>query len=252
MTAAKNVTATFNLIPFSVATTGVTAGIITAATVTATIAVKAEDVNKTGSVFVTAMVPASFLASQHATTSSALRAKALSSATDPLELAQLTSSGWQRVENGVLIPYFTGVLSEQIAAMTLLNNTSTTGLGGAQFCVGYGTSVTEMNSAGRMQLIATVPDQNAASAATDSCLLISDARVFAYAEANYSDIFAGTASAGVFEQYDYRYYPGSQNYLGVDTSGMIYLLGPYTANAITPVGQVESFRTYITDWEATR
>ena len=176
---------------------------------------------------------------------------AATSAGNSLVLMQFTTSGWQPVENGQLIPYTTGVLGDQLAAITILNNANTASLGGSQFCVGYGTSVTEMNSAGRMQLVATIPGSGSAGTATDSCLLISDARVFAYAEANFSSIFAGAPTSGQYEQYDYRYYPDSQNFLGIDTSGVVNLFGPFTADALTPVGQVESFRSYITDWEAT-
>lgn len=248
--AAKSATATFNLAPFTVLTTGVTDGIITdpIATVTATILVNAESVGQTGSVFVTAMMPLSAAGMPLAMIGPYGRALAASAA-DPLVLMQLTTSGWQPVVNGQLLPYSTGVLSAQLAAITLLNNADTASLGGSQFCVGYGSNVTEMNSAGRMQLIATVPGQ---STATASCILISNARVFAYAEANYPSIFTGSATAGEYQQYDYRLYPDSQNYLAVDTDGMVFILGPFTGNVITPVGQVESYRTYILDWEATQ
>jgi len=246
--AAKSATATFNLVPFTVVTTGVTDGVITdpIATVTASILVNTEDVGQTGSVFVTAMMPLSSAGMPLAMIGPYGRAFAARAA-DPLVLMQLTSSGWQPVVNGQLLPYSTGVLSAQLAAITLLNNADTASLGGSQFCVGYGSNVTEMNSAGRMQLIATVPGQ---STATASCILISNARVFAYAEANYSSIFTGSATAGEYQQYDYRLYPDSLNYLAVDTSGMVFILGPFTGNVITPVGQVESYRTYILDWEA--
>lgn len=80
---------------------------------------------------------------------------------------------------------------------------------------------------------------------------ISDARVFAYAEANYSNIFAGYPAEGQYLQYHYRYYPESQNYLAVSTSGEIFILGPVlTGNVITSVGFVENYRSYITAWEA--
>lgn len=240
--------------PFTAVTTGVTAaGLITdpIATVTTRITVNTADVGKTGSVFVTAMVPSGSLG-----TTLAMRGENMPStmalaapATNSPILANLTSTGWKQVVNGQMIPYSTGVLSGQLAAINILNNADTTSLTGSQFCVGYGTSVTEMNSTGRMQLIATVPNPNAAGAAA-SCILISNDRVFAYAEANYPTLFTGTATAGQYQQYDYQYYQASQNYLAVDTSGMIFLLGSYTNGAITPVGQVESFRSYITDWEA--
>ncbi|WP_333875225.1 RHS repeat domain-containing protein [Methylobacter sp.] len=84
---------------------------------------------------------------------------------------------------------------------------------------------------------------------------ISDARVFAFAQANYPSIFAGTPTAGQTtyqnKQYDYSYYPTSGNYLAIDNNGMISILGPYTANVLTAVGSVESFRSYIVTWEST-
>ena len=86
--------------------------------------------------------------------------------------------------------------------------------------------------------------------ASTATLPISDARVFAFAEANYPGLFAGTPAAGQYQQYDYRYYPSSQNYLAVDTAGMIFLLGPVTGGVVAGVGAVESFRTPITTWES--
>lgn len=89
------------------------------------------------------------------------------------------------------------------------------------------------------------PSDNVRAAQTSA------ARVFAYGEANYPGIFTGPAAAGEYLQYNYRYYGASGNYLAVDTAGVIYILGPYTGNVITPVGPVESLLSYITDWEAT-
>lgn len=79
---------------------------------------------------------------------------------------------------------------------------------------------------------------------------ITDDQVFAYAEANYSSIFAGAAVSGTYLQYNYRYYPASGNYLGIDPAGEIFILGPYTNNALLGVGQVASFADIITAWEA--
>ena len=82
---------------------------------------------------------------------------------------------------------------------------------------------------------------------------ISDAQVFAYAEANYPSIFTGAATAGRYQQYNYRYYPASGNYLAVvDATGMIYILGPVSGGVITSVGAVSSFAGVITAWEATQ
>lgn len=83
-----------------------------------------------------------------------------------------------------------------------------------------------------------------------SSFAMTDARVFAFAEANYPGIFAGTGTDGQYQQYNYRYYPDSGNYLAVDTSGEIFILGPYTGNVITSVGPVTAYAGYITAWEA--
>jgi hypothetical protein len=256
MDAAKHVTAAFDSVPFAVVTTGVIDGIITDpfATVTATITVNPADVGQTRSVFITALVPANFLPPSAGRSFKAM-AQLAAANPDALVLAQLTPSGWQPVVDGQLIPYVTGVLGEQLAAQTILDNVDTSGLIGSQFCVGYGESAEEMASAGRMQLIAFIPDPNAANPNTRSCnvaLPISDDQVFAYAEANYASFFPLTdTSSGQYQQYNYRFYPVSGNYLGVDTSKMIYLYGPVNGYIISPGGLVEYFRSAITGWEAT-
>jgi hypothetical protein len=81
---------------------------------------------------------------------------------------------------------------------------------------------------------------------------ITNAEVFAYAVAKYPTLFPGTATSGQYQQYDYRYYPGSQNYLAVDTSGMVYVLGPVSGGAITAVGTAASLAPVISAWEATQ
>jgi hypothetical protein len=94
-----------------------------------------------------------------------------------LVLIQLTSEGWKQVVNGQLIPYASGVLGDQLAAQNILTNTNTSNLSGAQFCVGYGTSAEEMNEAGRMQLVATVPDASGQSDSRQSCLVTDSLQV---------------------------------------------------------------------------
>jgi hypothetical protein len=261
--AVTNVTATFNPAPFTAVTTGVTAaGIITApiATVTTTVSFNPADASKLENVFVTAWVPLNTLSkAQQASIASytTRQVKPLgATSTTTFVLVQETSlSVWKPVVNGQLIPYVSGVLGSQAAAVKILDNTSTTNLLGSQFCVGYGTSASDMTAAGRMQLIATVlPDPNAAKSNTGSCnvaLPISDDRVFAYAVANYASLFAGTPTAGTYLQYDYRLYSATQNYLAVDNLGAVWIMGPAfnPANAPIPVGAVESFRNVITTWE---
>lgn len=80
---------------------------------------------------------------------------------------------------------------------------------------------------------------------------ITDNQVFAYAEANYPAIFAGTATAGQYQQYNYRCYQGSGNCLAIDASSVISLMGPYTGGALYAIGPVSAFADTITAWEAT-
>lgn len=78
---------------------------------------------------------------------------------------------------------------------------------------------------------------------------IADSRVFAFAEANYPGSFAGKVTEGQAQQYHYRYYAGTGNYLAVDTAGDIYGLGPYTNGAISSFGPVTNFVIAIVSWE---
>jgi hypothetical protein len=176
MNATRSVTATFTAVPFTIAATGVVDGVVTGsiANVATSISFGAGDVGKTGSVFVTAVVPESFLASRMVV--HAVRKKIASTAQSApaptlFVLVQLTPTGWQPVVNGQLIPYASGVLGDQLAAQTILSNASTADLLGSQFCVGYGTDATEMIAAGKMHLVAIIPDPNASATASLSCLV---------------------------------------------------------------------------------
>lgn len=74
--------------------------------------------------------------------------------------------------------------------------------------------------------------------------------VFAYAEANFSTLFPGTDTNKQFEQYTYRSYSNGNN-LGIDTSGIIYILGPLS-NGIAPVGNVAGYTGTILTWKANK
>jgi alpha-tubulin suppressor-like RCC1 family protein len=149
-------------------------------TITNTTKFNPGDIGKSGAVFVTAMAPSGSLLAVKSplnalgtSTQSANRAyrtapSALTAA-NSFVLIQLTPTGWQQVVNGQLLPYASGVLGDQLAAQTLLSNTDTTDLKGAQFCLGYGTSADEMTAAGRMKTVVTIPDPNATSTGTVSC-----------------------------------------------------------------------------------
>ncbi len=89
-----------------------------------------------------------------------------------------------------------------------------------------------------------------ATLSTPALAAVTDNQVFAYAEANYATLFAGASQSGQFQQYNYRYYPATQNYLAVDTTKTIYILGPASNGNIQPVGPVSAFEGLITAWEA--
>ncbi|MCX7176242.1 MAG: hypothetical protein NT159_20420 [Proteobacteria bacterium] len=80
---------------------------------------------------------------------------------------------------------------------------------------------------------------------------VTTVEVFAYAASKYPSLFAGTPTGGQYLQYTYQYYPTSQSFLAVDGAGIVYVLGPYTNNALTPVGPVSAFSSLVTAWETT-
>ncbi len=86
--------------------------------------------------------------------------------------------------------------------------------------------------------------------AVSSFAAVTDNQVFAYAEANYASLFSGASQSGVYQQYNYRYYPATKNYLAVDSAKVIHILGPASNNAIQSVGPVSAFEGAITAWEA--
>jgi alpha-tubulin suppressor-like RCC1 family protein len=126
---------------------------------------------KSGAVFITASVPTGSALAQSATRATAAAGphpnKAAATAASAFTLIQLTSSGWQTVTNGQLIPYASGVLSDQLAAQTILNGTDTSTLKGAEFCVGYGTTASDMLANGNIRAVATIPG----ATTTTSCVV---------------------------------------------------------------------------------
>jgi alpha-tubulin suppressor-like RCC1 family protein len=151
-------------VPFFVTGTG---SITTSSTsVATTTKFNPVDAGKTGAVYITAMVPSGSLgttpAAQGASPSRASMARnssvtAAAAAALAYTLVQLTPTGWKTVVNSQLIPFASGVLGDLLAAQTLLNNTATADLQGAQFCVGYGQSAQDMVTNGNIRVVATIP-----------------------------------------------------------------------------------------------
>ena len=143
----------------------------TSANVATTTKFNPADTGKTGAVYITASVPAASSLAQAAATASGASgphpSKAATTTPPAFTLLQLTPTGWQTVTNGQLIPYTSGVLGDQLAAQTILSNTDTTSLKGAEFCVGYGTSATDMVANGNIRAVATIPG----ATTTASCVV---------------------------------------------------------------------------------
>jgi hypothetical protein len=138
------------------------------------------DVGKSGKVFVTAAVPPGSLVAASSPMSAAgslgagAVSKPISSAvtgSSSFVLINLTDLGWKEVTNGQLLPYATGVLGDQLSAQIILDNTDTTNLKGAQFCLGYGIDAAQMVATGTMRVVASIPDPNATGAAAVSCIV---------------------------------------------------------------------------------
>jgi hypothetical protein len=79
---------------------------------------------------------------------------------------------------------------------------------------------------------------------------ITDAQFFAWAAQNYPQYFAGSASAGKMQQYDYRFYPVTGNYLGIDAIGNVYVSGTAFGTGIRNVGTMQTYSDAITTWDA--
>ena len=62
---------------------------------------------------------------------------------------------------------------------------------------------------------------------------VSDLQFFAYAQANYPEVFNGAPVSGQYLQYHYAYFPSTSTYLAVDTAANAYVVG-LTEAAVQP------------------
>ena len=76
-----------------------------------------------------------------------------------------------------------------------------------------------------------------------------DEDIFTYATARYPELFNGAASTGNYQNYHYRYFAGTGNYLAVN-AGTIYILGPsLTGGKIASAGTVAAYAPAIEAWK---
>jgi hypothetical protein len=102
-----------------------------------------------------------------------------------------------------------------------------------------------------LQTVGNVADYQSAITAWEATQsLITDERVFAYEQANFPGIFTGMGTEGYYQQYHYRYYPASGNYIGIDPTGEMFILGPYTGDVLTDIGNIDDYRSAILAWES--
>lgn len=87
---------------------------------------------------------------------------------------------------------------------------------------------------------------------TSAFAAITNADLFSWAAATYPSYFPGTPTAGQYQKYDYRSYPANGNYLAVDNTGTVYVLGPISGNVILNVGTLTAFAPAVTAWQATQ
>lgn len=81
---------------------------------------------------------------------------------------------------------------------------------------------------------------------------ISDSTVFGFAADRFPSLFSGTAITGQYGQYAYAYFPQTGNYVGLDRSGGVWVLGPYTQGNVTYVGPLTNFSGAIIAWQSAR
>jgi endo-alpha-1,4-polygalactosaminidase (GH114 family) len=74
--------------------------------------------------------------------------------------------------------------------------------------------------------------------------------LFAFAQASFPSLFGGTPVQGTMQQYSFAYYPASGNFLAMDQSSGIWVLGPYTGNNLLFVGVAAQFSPAVNAWAA--
>ena len=88
----------------------------------------------------------------------------------------------------------------------------------------------------------SIPSRLAAQPFAAADLTLTTDALLDWAETQYSQFFAPAAQPTAFlAPYSYRYYPATQNYLGIAGED-IYVLGPLTGNLLTRVGSFSDFQ----------
>jgi uncharacterized protein (TIGR01370 family) len=79
---------------------------------------------------------------------------------------------------------------------------------------------------------------------------VTTTQAFAFAAAAYPSLFSGAPETGSYAQFDYAYFPDTQNYVALDRSGGVWVLGGFTNHAVTFVGMLANLAPTIQAWQA--
>jgi alpha-tubulin suppressor-like RCC1 family protein len=142
-------------IPFFVDTLGAVGK--TAATVTATIKYNAADVGKVASVYVFASVPLAALGTSPASTPYSARHPQRGAQVNGFACVSLSVSGESLNINSQTVPFLTNVENDFSSTLSILNNTATNTLKGAEIYVTYSGSGSNTPDTGQLVTVATVP-----------------------------------------------------------------------------------------------
>ncbi len=111
-------------------------------------------------------------------------------------------------------------------------------------CGGGADNTAQRSSANRLT-VAKAPAQSPLAAN-----VVDATAIFTWAQWHYSQLFAGGYESGNYtepgsgRQFNYRYYPVTQHYLGV-ANGNVYVLGPQTSQNIYFAGSLASFECQV-------
>jgi len=97
------------------------------------------------------------------------------------------------------------------------------------------------NAVVNKQLLATVSSIKAQTNSTgDGTNALNASNLFDWAESAYPTLFPQHQLNQTYQSYTFRYYPSTQNYIGISNDS-VYILGPVSAGVLTSVGLLSDF-----------
>jgi len=84
----------------------------------------------------------------------------------------------------------------------------------------------------------TVSRRSATPGIGTAPLAVSFEQALAAAEGTFAQLFTGSAQDGTYQQYTYRYYPATGNYIAIDTDKRLHVFGPVSNGLVQYVGHL--------------